>query len=303
MIKIAISRFTDPSINLTLEKEFFDGFDGTPVIFLWQNDNTIVIGANQCSFLECNIPLCQNDGVKIVRRTTGGGAVYHDMGNINFSFIFDILQDSAASLLELITASLNSLGISNIDCERNDLLINGEKFSGHAYYKEGTTMLFHGTLLVSSDLNKLERYLTPSVIKLQAKGIDSIRKRVGNLSDVKPLTVSQVLAAIISTVRKMHPPIKIITLEKPNNKALLERFANLSWLSDDNPECSFRIDVKVPRGLCNIIVSTSGSVVTKVKVYSDELLSTNFASYEQEFLGKPFSQKSMKERFAAEFSG
>ena len=301
MNKFVITTTNDPSVNLAIEEKLFKDTSTDVAIYLWQNQNTIVIGNNQSSFLECNIPSCKKDKVKIVRRMSGGGAVFHDLGNLNFTFIFNTSQHKIEEFLELVIQSLASLGISNIKSERNDLLINGQKFSGHAYYRDGDRFLFHGTLLINSDLNRLSKYLRPSVTKLKNKGIDSVRKRVVNLSEIAEVTVDMVKERIRLKTLEIFPNIESVTMDQRCCENLIGKYDDLKLLESQNPDSSLRMDIKTKLGNFSLLIATKENRITKLEIYSDALKKPNYNDFIDSHVGKIFDEVSLRKDFVANF--
>lgn len=165
--------------------------------FLWVNAPVVVIGANQNPYAECDLSAMKRDGVLLARRRTGGGAVYHDEGNLNFSFampsgIYDTARQSS-----VIFKALSSLGINAERTGRNDFVLGGRKFSGNAYYKGRRRSLHHGTLMVNVDCEAMSAYLTPPVEKLEKRGVKSVKSRVVNLCEVDSnITVNSLKTAL-----------------------------------------------------------------------------------------------------------
>jgi len=195
---VIISNESNAYYNLAVEKLLLNASLSAPHLFLWQSKNAVVIGAHQNPYAECNLAKMQEDGVQLTRRISGGGAVYHDLGNLNFCFVCPKSLYSEENQTKLIA---NALLKQNINVElsgRNDLTVNGFKISGNAYYRTKQNCLHHGTLLIASDLTRLSSYLTPPIEKLEKSGVKSIKSRVINLSEVNAdLTVEKVKNAII----------------------------------------------------------------------------------------------------------
>lgn len=177
---------TDPYINLAAEWRLMQTHKEGIALFLWSNDNTVVIGAHQNPYAEVDINLFLADSGRIARRKTGGGAVYHDLGNLNFSFVADRKYYDKAKQLSVIRLAVEELGIECGESGRNDIVCNGRKFSGNAYYETQKNCLHHGTLLIDTDLAKMKKYLNPSGEKLAKKGVKSVESRVINLSEILP---------------------------------------------------------------------------------------------------------------------
>ena len=178
---------TDPHYNIATEKYLLDHVQkGQCILYLWQNKNTVVIGRNQNAWAECRTTLLEEEGGKLARRLSGGGAVFHDLGNLNFTFIMCDEDYDLDRQFQVIQVACENLGIHVEKSGRNDLLAEGKKFSGNAFFHSQGHAYHHGTLLVNADMDKLSRYLTPPKAKLEAKGVSSVRSRVTNLKDLCP---------------------------------------------------------------------------------------------------------------------
>ena len=194
-----ISKSVDPYTNLAIEEYLMSIVDkGEIIIFLWQNDNTIVVGKNQEAISECKVELFISQNGKLARRKSGGGAVYHDLGNLNYSIIGYERYLPEKLYAELISDAIVQLGEKPIFNGRNDLLLDNKKVSGNAVYNKGEIICQHGTLLVDSNIDKMEIFLTPSEEKLQRNAVKSVKSRVANLKDfVSDITIDEVKNAII----------------------------------------------------------------------------------------------------------
>jgi len=173
---------TDPYYNLAFEEHIFESRREGTYVLLWQNDNAVIIGRNQNAEAEIDSAFAEKHGTRLVRRNTGGGAVYHDLGNLNYSIITDgsDAEDSAACT-QLIVDALRSLGLDAQASGRNDILAGGKKISGTASRMSRGRMLFHGTLLFDSDLGRMAGVLTPGPEKFRGKAVKSVSGRVGNI--------------------------------------------------------------------------------------------------------------------------
>ena len=201
-----ITRCTDPYRNLAAERYLLEHTPaGSVTLYLWQNKNTVVIGRNQNPWAECNIALLRQDGGHLVRRLSGGGAVYHDSGNLNFTFLTDTATYDLDRQLAVIITALASLGIKAEKSGRNDILVDGRKVSGNAFYTSGNKKYHHGTLLIDVKTDVMAKYLTVSPLKLQAKGVSSVKSRVLNLKEACPtLTVAALSQALITAFGQIY---------------------------------------------------------------------------------------------------
>ena len=192
--------------NLAIEKELLSKIDDkTVILYLWQNHNTVVIGKNQNPFAECDVAKTKEDGVLIARRLSGGGAVFHDKGNLNFTFAVSKENYSVKKQLEVIKKACDLAGIKAEISGRNDILVDSKKFSGNAFYHTKTASLHHGTLLINSNLDNVGKYLTPDISKLQSKGIKSVKSRVVNLSEINSeLTCDKMREYMIAAAQEVY---------------------------------------------------------------------------------------------------
>jgi lipoate-protein ligase A len=176
---------TDPAYNLAFEQYVFDSLSREHSYFmLWQNANAVIVGKHQNTAAELNAAYVKENNVSVVRRLSGGGAVYHDLGNLNFTFIVDEGDNAAfdfASFCRPVVAALAGLGVAAEISGRNDMTIEGKKFSGNAQYHRQGRVMHHGTLLFDSDLSIVARVLEAPKDKIESKGIASVRSRVTNI--------------------------------------------------------------------------------------------------------------------------
>ena len=181
---------TDPSFNLAAEEFVFESLPKDRSYFmLWQNDRAVIIGKYQNTLAEINLPYIEANGIRVVRRLSGGGAVYHDLGNLNYTFIADAKESERLDLrlfCEPVLRTLSSFGVKAELNGRNDMTVDGQKFSGNAQMIRHGRVLHHGTILFDSDLEAVTLALHVDEAKIRAKGIRSVRSRVTNLADVQP---------------------------------------------------------------------------------------------------------------------
>jgi lipoate-protein ligase A len=174
-------------------------------MYLWKNQQTVVIGYNQNPYAECNVKLLLDEGGHLMRRGTGGGAVYHDLGNINFSFIADKKLYDVKKQLSVIQDALLSYGIQTEISGRNDLTCEGRKFSGNAFAKGQKNNLHHGTILIKTNGAMMQRYLIVDKAKLMKNGVKSVASRVINLSELIPdLTSENIKQPLIASFEKVY---------------------------------------------------------------------------------------------------
>ena len=176
----------DPAFNLAFEEYVLTNRKEGEYLLLWQNDNTIVIGRNQNAEAEINRAFVEEHGIHVVRRTTGGGAVYHDMGNLNYSFITDVGNAEELTMARFtrpIVEALKALGLQVEASGRNDILVEGRKISGTAQRVTRGRILHHGTLLFNADPSMVAGALNVDPEKFRSKSAKSVRSRIGNIQD------------------------------------------------------------------------------------------------------------------------
>jgi lipoate-protein ligase A len=285
------SRSFDPWHNLALEDLLLDRMNESVkenrqlsgILYLWQNQDTVVIGRNQNAWAECNTALLERENGRLARRTTGGGAVFHDLGNLNFSLIFPRKRFSLTDNFDLIVDTVASQGIDAERSGRNDVLAKGRKFSGNAFTHRGQAALHHGTLLIHSDYGRVSRYLTVNPQKLQAKGIASVRSRIINLQELAPgVTVDNLSEAMAELFCErfgghLPKPAKIGHLdvqaftETGEFARRREFFASWDWRYGR----TFRFDAtlagRLDWGLVDIGLTVQDGKVRKAVIYSDAL--------------------------------
>lgn len=273
MNHIIHSTSTDPYYNLALEELLYESCQGF-CLYLWQNKNTVVIGRNQNAWKECRIDELESEGGRLARRSSGGGAVFHDMGNLNFTFIAPIDGYDVSRQLGVIISAVQSLGIQASFTGRNDIVTeSGAKFSGNAFRKNRTAGMHHGTLLVNVDMSKLGRYLVPSPAKLAAKGIESVRSRVTNLTEYRPtLTTEELGAAVASAFEAEYGKCAPLLPSELDQAALDAKFATYSsweWNKGATPAFDLSLSSRFPWGELTLELSLENGRVARLHPWSD----------------------------------
>ena len=269
------SKNTNPYRNLAAEEYLTRHVcEGECVLFLWQNEKSVVVGKNQNIYAECDLKAMGQDGVHPVRRLSGGGAVYHDPGNLNFSFCVRSGDYDIEGQSEVILKAVNALGADAHRTGRNDLTVDGKKFSGHAFYKSGDNCCHHGTLLIDTDPCAIEKYLTPDSEKLAIKGIKSVKSRVMNLSDIVPGintgSLSEKLVQSFSDTFRL-PIIRIEedSLDAGELQKKENAFASEAFIYGENVTFTHRIKKRFPWGGVDILLTVTDGIITHVQTFSD----------------------------------
>ncbi len=294
-MKFLVLNSHDPYLNLAIEEYMFRNSDDD-VFMLWQNDRTVVIGKNQNAYAEINTDFVAEKGIRVVRRITGGGAVYHDLGNVNYTFISSS-RDKGIDF-EYFTApiieALRTLGVAAELSGRNDLEVSGLKFSGNAQCNDGKRVLHHGTLLFDSDLTVLSAALAVDGEKLKAKAVRSARSRVTNLKPLieKDLTVREFIALISDFVIKKYSPEVISPPENGEIERLRIRNSSKDWLYPERAYLSsytLHRKKKFPFGLVEVFLDMSNDVINAARISGDFFGEGDISELEELMEGKTLS--------------
>ena len=295
----------DPFGNLAREQVLLEhGPKDCIILYLWQNENTVVIGRNQNAFKECRVSLLEEEGGKLARRLSGGGAVFHDHGNLNFTFLMPQEDFDVRRQLEVICRACKAFGIPAEISGRNDLTAQGQKFSGNAFYKNGNRAYHHGTLLLSADMTKLGRYLSPPAAKLKAKGVDSVRSRVTNLCDIAPnLTRDALIGQMIFAAEAVYGlPAQSLQFTPEMEKEtaqLTEHYASHQWRFGANTPASFSCEKTFPWGTVSLELQIEKGIITQAEVYTDAMEWELSHQLQTALVGRDFSRTAMQEALSS----
>ena len=276
-LKIIHAEGLYPHRNQAIEKYLLDTCkEGEMILYLWANDKTVFIGKNQNAYTQCRVSPLLSDGGYIARRFTGGGAVYHDRGNLNFTFITCRDDYDVTSQFAVMTSAMRSLGFDAEVNGRNDVLIDGKKFSGNAFYKGKTACLHHGTVLINSDYGAIAKYLNVSPVKLNAKGVKSVVSRVCNLCDYRKVSADEVADALVNSLQKAYPMaqslfIKERDLPEKTIEELTARFAEESYIMGDDALYGVAFEYRYGWGVADVRLQLNGNIIEKARIYSDSL--------------------------------
>ena len=264
--------------NLAVEALIFDTLpEDTCIFYLWQNRNTVVIGRHQNAWKECRLRLLEKEGGYLARRSSGGGAVFHDLGNLNFTFLMPRANYDVHRQLSVIRRAVAEFGIDTAFTGRNDLVIvdSGAKFSGNAFRFSERVGMHHGTIMVDVDVQKLGRYLAPGREKLRAKGIESVRSRVGNLSACNSqATIPAVQAALRRAFMAEYGPATEMTMsELPQDRLAEYEREYDSWDFRLGKALPFDVtlETRFEWGGITLELSLKNGEVSQANVFSDAM--------------------------------
>ena len=296
---------TYPYRNLAMEEYMTNHVpDGTCILFLWQNRHTVVIGRNQNCWKECRVNFLEEEGGYLVRRLSGGGAVFHDLGNLNFTFIVRKPDYDVDRQLQVILEAVRRLGIQAEKTGRNDITVEGRKFSGNAFYQTGDCCYHHGTLLVHADKENMSRYLNVPREKLASKGVSSVKSRVANLDEFCPgLTVDRVKAALAEAFSQVYGQVaeKMEEKELPEDAIgpLTEKFESWQWKYGRKIPFSDEAAARFTWGEAQVLVHVEEGRVQEGKIWSDALDTDFIKAVEDILTGMIWNRKAAADRFAA----
>ncbi|MTI61993.1 MAG: lipoate--protein ligase [Firmicutes bacterium] len=275
--KIIYSLSNNPWYNLALEEFLLESISQDEVLlYLWQNQRTVVIGRNQNAWKECNYKALKRDEGKLARRLSGGGAVFHDLGNLNFTFIMGRANYYLNRQLRVIIEAVKQLGIGAEFSGRNDLLVEGKKFSGNAFYFAADKAYHHGTLLLDTDFTQMLKYLQVSAEKIASKGIDSVRFRVVNLKGLKAdLNLEMLKQAMEISFLEEYGGEGQIEYLQPEDiselKGLYEKYSSWEWLFGSSPDFNVVFEKRFPWGGLELCLQASRGVIEEAVIYSDAM--------------------------------
>ncbi len=269
---------TDPHINLAFEEYVFNQMDKNENYFLlWQNNNAVIVGKHQNTIEEINQEYVKENDIKVVRRLSGGGAVYHDLGNLNFTFIVNEdgkEQFNFQTFTRPLVEALKTLGVNAEFNSRNDLAIDGKKFSGNSQYAKRGRILHHGTILFNSNLATIQSALKVKKDKIESKGIKSVKSRVTNIVDYldEEYTLEDFKTALLKAMFE-NDNLEMITLLEEEIQAIeqlkTEKYATWDWNYGKSPRYNLRKERKCDFGLITVLLQVEKGEIKELHFYGD----------------------------------
>ncbi|MDR4945869.1 lipoate--protein ligase [Neobacillus cucumis] len=279
MLFIDNKGITDPRINLAIEEYALKNLDINETYLLFYiNEPSIIIGKNQNTIEEINTDYVEKNGIHVVRRLSGGGAVYHDLGNLNFSFI---TKDDGESFhnfrkfTEPVVDALQKLGVNAMLSGRNDLEVGGRKISGNAQFSTKGRMFSHGTLMLNSELENVVSALKVKKDKIESKGIKSVRSRVANISEflIEQISIEEFRSLLLKNIFEGQDPIPeyVLTEKDWENIHLLskERYQNWEWNYSKSPKFNLQHSHRFPVGSIDVRLEVNKGLIESCKIYGD----------------------------------
>lgn len=299
---------TDAAFNLALEQYVFDEMDRDCEYFmLWQNANAVIIGKNQNTLEEIDQSYVEEHGIQVIRRLTGGGAVYHDLGNLNFTFIVDGGEPSRMDLHMFcypVARALKKLGVEAQVGGRNDITIDGKKFSGNSQYIKGGRILHHGTLMFDSDLTVLSRCLKVSADKIASKGVKSVRSRVTNIRDYleQDISLAQFRDFLVEAMGEERPMERHIFTPEELGRAdeiRRERYGRWEWNYGASPRFTIRKKRRVEGcGQIEAFIEVRKGRIEAISFYGDYFGGRDTAELAERLVGCPLEGSALRQILA-----
>lgn len=288
---------TDPHYNMAHDQYCLECQAlSEPFFYLWRNAPSVIIGLNQSAFTEVNLTYLKERGIVLARRTTGGGAVYHDLQNLNYSFCFT--QGSLVNPVEMIAQGLRSMGIPAEVSGRNDILVEGRKCSGYAKRQWKDRVLVHGTLMFDVDIQSLTSALSVEGSKLSSKGIASVRSRVANLKDYLPdgCTIESFRDKMQAFLAAGDGEIILPDTSKADIEALADsRFRLTEWIYGRSPLSGIVREKRFSCGSVRAEISVKKGIIEQIHFFGDFIGELNVSAVENALSGCNYSDEAVSQ--------
>lgn len=302
-LRVLISETHDPWLNLAMEDYIFGEMEPRGhILFFWRNADTVVIGRHQNPWSECDLTKMEEDGVKLARRQSGGGAVFQDLGNSIFTFMSGREVYSKERNNEILTRAIGRFGIHAQPSGRNDIVVDGRKISGSAFKLTADRAFHHGTLLLRTDLSRLGQYLTPDKEKFTSKGVASVKSRVANLTEFNPeITHEGIKEAIMEEFFAVHGDrVEPETLDHeelvrdPRLAEYYEKLKDWNWRFGNTPQFAHQMTRRFQWGRMEVHLDTKGGAVTTARIFSDSLQADLVEELMQRLPGRWYTSESLQ---------
>ncbi|MBQ1848112.1 MAG: lipoate--protein ligase [Clostridia bacterium] len=299
-MKLYVNDRTDPYFNLASE-EYLLLNESEPVFMLWQNEKSVIIGRNQNAYAEINRDFVDEKGIAVVRRLTGGGAVFHDLGNINYTFITEKGDAGALDFARFcapVISALTALGVPAELSGRNDMTADGRKFSGNAQCVFNQRVLHHGTILFSADMSYLSGALNADPEKMKSKGIKSVRSRVCNLIEYLPGYTAEKLKNYlensVNAEKTSFSPEQTAGIEKLSR----EKYSTWEWNYGRSKEYENKAKERFPFGSVEVCYTAENGRIADVRISGDYFSARPVNELESSLFGCRLIKEELSERLS-----
>lgn len=295
----------NPYFNLALEEYCLKNLKSNEdYVILWRDEPSVIVGKNQNAIEEINSDFINHNKINVVRRITGGGAVYHDEGNLNFTFVTTVDKLAAIDFKKYTIPIINALGKFGVEAElsgRNDITIQDKKISGNAQYIHKGRLLHHGTLLFNSELDILGKALNVKKDKIQSKGIKSVRSRVTNINEYLTSEISidefkNLILKYLFEFQGTSPEEYCLSNEDMNNinNLIKDKYSTWEWNYGKSPSFNFKNRRRFTGGSIEVFLDIKKGIVNECKIYGDFLAVYNIQDIEQKIKGSRYVKEDVK---------
>ncbi|QEO61554.1 lipoate--protein ligase [Bacillus altitudinis] len=305
MLFIDNEQHYDPMINLAIEEYCLKYLDPEETYLLFYiNQPSIIIGKNQNTIEEINTKYVEDNGIKVVRRLSGGGAVYHDKGNLNFSFITKDDGDSFHNFkkfTEPVIKALEKLGVKAELSGRNDIMADGRKISGNAQFATRGRIFSHGTLLFDSEIEHVVSALNVKKEKIESKGIKSIRSRVANISELmgQKMTTEEFRKILLSYIFDTNGDVPEYQLTEKDWEKIHEisrdRYQKWEWNYGRSPKFNLQHSKRFPAGSIDLRLEVKKGIIQDCKIFGDFFGVGDIADIEKRLIGQQYDRKTISD--------
>lgn len=298
-----ISENKDPAFNIATEYYLFHHYD-EPIFYLWINSPTIVVGKHQNTIEEINAAYVKEKNIRVCRRVSGGGAVYHDEGNLNYTIIDNLAREQInfKRFSHPVTKALEQMGVEAASSGRNDITVDGFKICGNAQYINKGRVMHHGCILFDVDLGVLGSALQVPADKIKSKGVKSVRARVKNIVEFldkeKGYTIEDFMALITANIKKEYEAFEPLTLDDAAIEDIQrlrdEKFIQWDWVYGKSPEYNMKRKRKLSKGNYEVRLNVLDGLIKDIRFYGDFFGIGDVADVEKGLIGIKYEEDAMR---------